>query len=250
MENLIRLIFFPESFNTNMINNLNKVKEDGVVLRMEDLASDRYGNDAWFDYTIIPFSSDLGKIEYIMVVSDNTTDRKKWRKQLRHLEKMDAIGHLAGGVAHDFNNQLTGVLGYADLLSNSLDDPVLKKYAENISTSAKRSSELTNMLLAFSRKSISRSEFVDIHQLINETSEMLLRSIDKRIIIHQDLNARSCTVSGDSSQLQNALLNLGINSRDAMSDGGSLRFETEVISVDNHEKNLPNNFLKTDPTSE
>lgn len=151
---------------------------------------------------------------------------------------------LQGGVAHDFNNQLTGVLGYAELLSISIDDPALKKYAENICLAAKRSSDLTKNLLTFSRKGKYRNEKVNINKLISETAELLLRSVNKKITIHQDLNARCSVISGDPSQLQNALLNLGINSADAMPDGGVLTFKTEIILIDKQADNHFNQIVE------
>ncbi len=172
------------------------------------------------------------------------TEQRQLEERLRQAEKMDAIGQLAGGVAHDFNNQLSGILGYADLLLFKLEDPALRKYAQNVMTASRYAADLTKKLLAFARKGQYQTVPVDIHQLIRETADFLRHSLDKRIIMRQRLEADRTVVVGDPSQLQNALLNLGINARDAMPEGGELVFGTALVQVDDdfkatHEWNLP-----------
>ncbi|MFZ1375050.1 MAG: response regulator [Geothrix sp.] len=156
-------------------------------------------------------------------------ERKLTEERLRQSEKMQAVGQLAGGVAHDFNNQLTPILGYSEMLLNRLDDPVLQKYASHIRTAATRAADLTNQLLAFSRKGNYISVTVDIHKVIAEVIALLEHSLDKRIEIRQQLEANPHTVLGDPTQIQNALLNLAVNARDAMPGGGKLTFTTSVV---------------------
>jgi two-component system, cell cycle sensor histidine kinase and response regulator CckA len=162
----------------------------------------------------------------VHLVSD-ITEIRRFADDLRHTEKLNAIGQLAGGVAHDFNNQLGGILGYADLLLTRLDEPGLRHFATSIRTAALRSADLTRKLLAFARKGQFVKTAVDMHAVIAETAGILSHSIDKRIRIVQDTRAGSANVLGDPSQLQNALLNLGLNARDAMDEGGTLTFSTE-----------------------
>jgi signal transduction histidine kinase len=152
--------------------------------------------------------------------------------RLRQAEKMLAIGQLAGGVAHDFNNQLTGIMGYADMLVNRLDEDNLRRYAHHILVSARRAADLTQQLLAFGRKGKYLSVPVDVHQLLGEVVAILGRSIDKRIRISQVLRADHPVTLGDPTQIQNALLNLAVNARDAMPQGGELTFETSVATLD------------------
>ncbi|MBU2652697.1 MAG: response regulator, partial [Bacteroidetes bacterium] len=158
-------------------------------------------------------------------------ERELLAEQLRQSEKMAAIGQLAGGIAHNFNNQLSGVLGYADLLLTKLEDDTLRRYAAGIITSSRQASELASQLLAFSRKGKYISTLVDMHRLISETASLLWHSIDRRIEIRQHLDAEYATVLGDRSQIQSILLNLGLNARDAMPNGGELVFSTAVIDL-------------------
>jgi len=160
------------------------------------------------------------------------TGEKILEEKLHQREKMDAIGQLAGGVAHDFNNQLAGIMGYAEILATRLEDPALAGYAGNIVKAARRASDLTQKLLAFSRKGKFLSTPVNIHSVINDVVEMARRSIDRKIEIKQILEANPSTVLGDMTQLQNALLNLAINARDAMMPGGGeLVFATKAVEI-------------------
>ena len=157
---------------------------------------------------------------------------RKTQEQLNQSQKMDAIGKLAGGVAHDFNNQLNVMMGYAEMLAQRMTDPKLKRFAENIVTSAHRSGDLTKKLLAFSRKGQHQAVPMSIHVILTETAEMLERTIDKRIAIKTVLNAEEDVISGDPSQVQNAFLNLAVNARDAMPEGGEVEISTENVYLD------------------
>ena len=161
------------------------------------------------------------------------TERKQMEERLRHSEKMEAIGQLAGGVAHDFNNQLAGIMGYADLLQyERMDDPAVRGYAAGILDAARRAADLTSQLLAFARKGKYLSVAVDLHRIVPEVASLLKHSINKNIVIRQLLAADPSTARGDPSQLQNAVLNLALNARDAMPSGGELTIKTSVAVVD------------------
>ncbi|MGL1891465.1 MAG: response regulator [Spirochaetaceae bacterium] len=156
--------------------------------------------------------------------------------QLQQSRKMDAIGQLAGGVAHDFNNMLTGIIGAAQLLQNpirNLDEKGLA-YVEMILDASNRASDLTTKLLAFGRKGKIISTSIDIHTIVDDTLALFNRSIDKKIRISASKNAEQSTVIGDNTALQNSLLNLGINASHAMPDGGELTIETRNIILNNN----------------
>ena len=145
---------------------------------------------------------------------------------------MEAIGQLAGGIAHDFNNQLAGIMGYADIILLEANQDVLKSYASKILQASERTGELTKKMLAFARKGQHQSIPVDLHELVHEVVDILNRSIDKNIEIRLKLSANPSTTKGDPTQLQNAILNLAINARDAMPNGGVIRIETSVKNLD------------------
>ncbi|MBN2718112.1 MAG: response regulator [Deltaproteobacteria bacterium] len=159
-------------------------------------------------------------------------EREKLQDELIHVQKMEAIGQLAGGIAHDFNNQLSGILGYAELLRYRATDEKLTRYASRIVTLAQRSADLNKRLLAFSRKSERSMVDVEIHGVIDEVIHILSHTISKDIHISHHLNAAAPVINGDPTQIQNALLNLAVNARDAMPNGGELTFESNMFRVE------------------
>jgi PAS domain S-box-containing protein len=167
------------------------------------------------------------------------TERKKaeeereWlQERLRHSEKMEAIGQLAGGIAHDFNNHLSAILGFAEILLERMADPEQVPFLDGIIKSSRRSAELTRQLLAFARKGKFLTVLVDLQEVIEEVVQILKHSIDKRIVLRQVTDGRPALVLGDPCELQNALMNLAINARDAMPDGGEMTFSTRVRQLD------------------
>ncbi len=197
------------------------------------------GSIRWISDRAFPVRNAAGEIYRVAGVATDITERKdaeaalrKSEDQLHQAQKMDAIGQLAGGVAHDFNNQLSVILGYANILSQQITQPNLRKFAENICIAARRSADLTQKLLVFARKGQTQTAPVDLHKILGETLEMLERTVDKRIVLRQDLQADSAVVTGSASQLQNALLNLGVNARDAMPDGGELTYHSAIDTLD------------------
>lgn len=182
----------------------------------------------------------------VTVSALDITERRQMEERLRHSEKMEAVGQLAGGIAHDFNNQLAGIMGYADLLRTEITgDPEHKDFAEKILIGVRRAADLTAQLLAFARKGKYLSVKTDIHAIITEVVSLLCHTINKNISIIQRLTADTCLTRGDPSQLQNAILNLAINARDAMSGGGTLTIATDTVTLD--ENAVPNTVYAIDP---
>ncbi|MHC4872045.1 MAG: hybrid sensor histidine kinase/response regulator [Planctomycetota bacterium] len=159
-------------------------------------------------------------------------ERERLAMQLRQSEKLTAIGQLAGGIAHNFNNQLGGIMGNADILHSRLQEPELQRFADNIIAASHRAADLTRQILSFARKGKNDSVPVDLHAIIEETIAILQNSIDKRIKFYRHLDAECSTVIGDPSQFQNVFLNLGLNARDAMPEGGELLFATATVELD------------------
>jgi len=224
--------FFPDSFKNPMLKSLTRAKETGEVVTQEGAVNDTEGNELWFSSTLVPVKNEKNELDYIIVVSVDITDRKQMEEQIRQSEKMQAIGQLAGGVAHDFNNQLFSILNFAELIKKEVDEnSSAGLFIDNIIAGTLRSADLTKKLLSFARKGKYVITNVDVNKIIDETVSMLKHSINKKIEIVQYLNANSSIISGDKSEIQNAILNLTFNSRDAMPDGGRLILSTEIVSL-------------------
>jgi PAS domain S-box-containing protein len=186
-------------------------------------------NDRMLEWMFHPIS-ESGEVH---AYGREITEVRRLEAQLRQSQKLEAIGTLAGGVAHDFNNLLTAILGHANLLK--LDaNPESDAYesADVIETAAQRAAKLTQQLLGFARKGKRQSIPVNVHHMIEEVVKLLNRTIDKKINISQKLAANRALVLGDPDQLQNIILNIAVNARDAMPDGGELIFETEAVELD------------------
>jgi len=165
-------------------------------------------------------------------IAFDITESREREEQLNQSRKMQAIGVLAGGIAHDFNNQLSGIMGYADLLTNNISDPALTRYASKLMESIDRASQVTQQLLRFSRKEKRETGIVDINDLIDDLINLLKHSIEKGITIEFSRKTDVSLIRGDRPLLQNALLNISLNARDAMEGSGSLLFTTERVYVD------------------
>lgn len=176
----------------------------------------------------------------VLGVSRDITDRvlaerrkEELENALRHTQKMDAIGTLAGGVAHDFNNLLMGILGYVDILKTQLPEHGgAIESIDVIDKAANRAKDLTSQLLGFARKGKFLSEPVNLNDSVTDVASFLYRTIDRRIELKESLSADPPVVIGDSGQIHQLLLNLAVNARDAMEDGGTLTFETRIVEVD------------------
>ncbi len=176
---------------------------------------------------------EAGRTVTARIVARDITERKKMEDALLHAQKIDSIGNLAGGIAHDFNNILAAILGSASIMRRHLSERnKLTKYVEIIESSAHRGSSLTRQLLTFARKTETVAAPVDINALINETLTLYQRSVSKDIVVQTNLTHELATVHGDDGQIQQALLNLFLNARDAMSDGGTLRVTTSLLTAD------------------
>jgi PAS domain S-box-containing protein len=175
----------------------------------------------------------------ILAVMRNVTDRRAEQQRIQVADKLQAVGQLAQGVAHDFNNQLTVILANASLLAQKLPvDSPLATYTEAIVESSRRSAALTQQLFAFARKGRRQSAPVDINALCNNVCELLRRSIDKRIEIQCQISTMPAFIEGDDAFVQNALLNLGLNARDAMPTGGTLSYAVSVVESETPGKKL------------
>jgi two-component system cell cycle sensor histidine kinase/response regulator CckA len=236
---------------------------DGNLCVLNDAARDMFGasDDAWIRNFIAPaategrivevefhskdgpmvcelHASDLsweGEPARLVTVRDRTRERHL-ADQVRESQKMNAIGRLAGGVAHDFNNLLTVIIGYTDLLLRKrVDASDVDELLVEIQNAGNRAKTLTSQLLAFSRKSNARPELLDVAEVVVELQKMLDRIIGDHVRLSIEPMAAMPRVLMDRSQLEQVVLNLVVNARDAMPDGGALAIACDEIEIENHE---------------
>ncbi len=170
--------------------------------------------------------------DQIQAVVRDITERKRSEEQMRQTEKMQAIGQLAGGVAHDFNNLLMGILGEANMLRmDAKPGSAVGEGAEAIEQAASRAAELTSQLLGFARRGKHQIRPVDLHDTIREVVRLLGRTIGADVRIVPELTAHRSVVVGDPNQMQQVVMNLAINARDAMPDGGTLTIRTRTCRL-------------------
>ena len=161
----------------------------------------------------------------------DVTERRSLELQLQQVQKMEAIGQLAGGVAHDFNNLLTAIGGYAGLLHEAADQPGQREDLEEILKATRRAAALTRQLLAFSRRQVVEPTLIDLDSLIEEMAAMLRRIIGENIHLTTRLLADAASVRADRGQLEQVVMNLVVNARDAIGTRGNIRLETSVITL-------------------
>jgi PAS domain S-box-containing protein len=177
--------------------------------------------------------NDEERVEAFEVIVEDITERRSLEEQLRQSQKMEAIGRLAGGVAHDFNNLLTAINGYADIIIGRLpgDNP-LHQDAEEIRKAGKRAAILTSQLLAFSRRQVLQTRVLNLNSVINDSIKMLRRMIGEDIELVTRLDDELGLVKADPGQIEQVIMNLAVNARDAMPQGGALTIETANTLID------------------
>jgi two-component system cell cycle sensor histidine kinase/response regulator CckA len=174
-------------------------------------------------------------------IARDVSERRELEEKLRQAQKLEAIGLLAGGVAHDFNNMLTAITGYSDFALAALDNErgVRRADIEEIAKAAERAGALTSQLLAFSRKQILRLEVVDLNDVVGEMDKLLRRLIGEHIDVVTAFGAGLGRVKADRSQLEQVIVNLAVNARDAMPNGGKLVIETANADPDEIRAHAP-----------
>ena len=179
-----------------------------------------------------PLFDDEGNIYAVCGISTDITERIKANEQLRHAQRMDALGKLTGGVAHDYNNMLGIILGYSEMLEEAVkDQPKLSEYVHEIRHAGERGAQLTKRLLNFSRSKVSKSEYLDINRLLHESEAMLKKTLTARIEIVMNLEQDLWAVWIDVSDLEDAIVNMCINASHAMDGHGKLTIETKNIHI-------------------
>ena len=229
--NLPILALYKNSEERKMF--LEELARHGSVRDKELLSLKKDGEPIWVSCTATSHCDETGKMDWIDGVVEDITSRKRLEEQLRQSQKMEAIGTLAGGVAHDFNNILTAIIGFTSLLQMKIEPGApLRRYVDSIMTSSEKASKLTRDLLAFSRK-----QFIDLKPIrINDTvirlESLLQRIIGEDIELKTVLSADDPTIMADGPQIEQVLMNIATNARGAMPEGGMLIIETGSVKLD------------------
>jgi PAS domain S-box-containing protein len=223
----------------------SRVVDDAVAEPTTVRMRHRDGHWVLVEGITTPIRNDAGVIELTLVIGRDVTEKERLQEQLRQAQKLEAVGRLAGGIAHDFNNLLTAVRGYAELLLIDLDaeDDSARESAREIARAAERAASLTGQLLAFSRKQVLQPQLIDVNEVIAGLAPMLRRTLGDDVVLSTSLAADAGTTLADPTQLEQVLLNLAINGRDAMPGGGTLQIATGLLEVDVKDE-LPHSDLK------
>ena len=235
-ENFCQLISAktPDNFNSaaNTCPFISSIILGKKISSEDEFFTHRDGHQIPVEYWGHPMSRDNQLVGGVITFID-VSRRKTLEKQLQHSQRMEAIGTLTGGIAHDFNNILTVISGYVGLLeSQTADNPKLLSKIKKIGEAAERGSKLTHGLLAYSRKKSEPSTPVDLNRLILDIQDFFGRVIGERIKKTLSLAKQQLVVLADASQIEQVLVNLATNARDAMADGGELKISTERTEID------------------
>ncbi len=193
----------------------------------------RSGRNVWAELNLLLLRDSIGQPQYVMIMALDITERKRLEEQLRQAQKMEAIGTLSGGIAHDFNNLLTVIKGYSRIVMDSLQKgSQLQMQVERIDEAAERAAALTRQLLAFSRRQVLQPRVFNINSLVGNLDKMLRRLIGEDVemvtVTARDLGC----VKADPGQIEQVIMNLVVNARDAMPKGGKLTLETSDVHLD------------------
>jgi two-component system, cell cycle sensor histidine kinase and response regulator CckA len=193
----------------------------------------RDGTVRWIRDRAFPVRSASGEVERLLGTTADVTEQRQLEEQLQQAQKMESLGRLAGGVAHDFNNLLTVINGMADLvLAGLADDDPARRDLEQIRQAGDRAATLTSRLLAISRRQILKPEVLDLSAVVDSLHEMIERLVGEDVQLEFAVDPALGSVKADPGQIEQVLLNLVVNARDAMPDGGRLRIETRAVMLD------------------
>jgi PAS domain S-box-containing protein len=205
----------------------------GDVFRGVVMDRKKNGETIIIEKTLTPLRDGCGNITHFICTGRDITERRKLESDLQQAQKMDAIGRLAGGVAHDFNNLLLVISAYAELMLDSLPEAnPLRRNVDEIISASRRAADLTRQLLAFGRKQMQSLQVLDLNNVIGEIAGMLPRLIGEDIELVFVPGKKLGKIKVDPIQIEQVVMNLAANARDAMPDGGTLTIETATVRVD------------------
>lgn len=208
-----------------------RIMQDGSVKGEEAAMMSLNGRQFWASITAVMKRDDKG-IVYFDGIMEDVTERRRLEEQLRHSQKLEAVGQLAGGIAHDFNNILTAIIGYGNLLlMKKGSDESVRSYSEHILTLSEKATALTQGMLSFSRKQVMNPVPFDINDLVKRVAKILGRVIGEDIKLHVEVEERELIARVDPSLIEQVLMNLMSNARDAMPGGGSIMIRTDQVRI-------------------
>ena len=191
------------------------------------------GREMWLRTSKVPLHDRDGKVIGVLGTYEDITDRQRLEEELRQAQKMEAVGRLAGGIAHDFNNMLTAILGFSELTLQQLPaDSPLRRHVEQINSAAKHTQLLTRQLLTFSRKQVTEPQLLALNTLVSDTGKMLQHLIGENIELEILPGTETAMVRVDPGQIEQVIMNLAVNARDAMPHGGKLIIQTGMAVLD------------------
>jgi len=208
---------------------------------------------SWSTHTVTTLSQVSSHLSFVLKDAEAGKTRKQLEEQLRQSQKMEAVGRLAGGVAHDFNNILTGITGYVELVLAQVQEAQVRRDLEQIRQFSDRAAGLTHQLLAFSRRQPLQVAALNLNDLVKSTTAMIERLIGEDVELTFVPGDDLATVRADQGQIEQVLMNLAVNSRDAMPGGGRLLIETENVRLDGeyasrHRAVLPGQYVRLSVT--
>ena len=224
--------FYPRHLAERYSAADRAVIESGVASSVDE-PYEADGAERWAHTVRVPYRDEQGVVTGVLVVFEDITERRLREEQYQQAQKMETVGRLAGGVAHDFNNMLTAILGYCDLVTDSLEPSDARRAdIAQIHRAASTAAALTKQLLAFSRKEMIEPTMLDLNVVVDGMQAMLRRLIREDVAIDIGLGSASGHVVADRSQVEQIVLNLALNARDAMPDGGTLTIGTSSVDLD------------------
>lgn len=233
LDELIRLcnptsgLPIEEPFNKLLTENHHLGIAEQVILAKRD------GDECPIEYSTAPLSANGGEVRGVVVALRDMTEESRLNSLLQQAQKMEAVGRLAGGIAHDFNNYLMMITGYCQLVRERLGDGhAASEDLEQIAEAAHKAATLTAQLLAFSRQKVLRPEVLNVNEIIRDIEKMLKRLIGEDIRFNTCLDSSLHSVEFDPGQIEQIVVNLAVNARDAMPNGGHLTIETKNVSLD------------------
>ncbi len=207
--------------------------EESIVMGFECEVYRKDGSKIWTHENLRSIRDASGEVTHYEGYLEDITERKQLEEQFRQSQKMEAVGVLAGGIAHDFNNLLTAINGYSDLTLKKMppDDP-LRHNIEEVRDAGDRAAALTSQLLAFSRKQVLKPLVHNVNSVITEIERMLRRIIRENVDFRTILDPELGNIKADPGQIEQVIMNLAVNARDAMPNGGTLTIETQSVYLD------------------